>query len=287
MKNFNSLMADQIVLQYQGWEALVLPTFGANVAGLCCDGQPILRTPDTFEQLSQNMHLYGMPLLFPPNRVRGGMFEFEGKTYTLALNEPARNNHIHGSMANAPFEVIQQTGQMVRLRHCNHGERFPFHFEMELCIRLDQDGFWQQVTVRNTGKTAMPLALGFHTTFAAVPHFRVPLANAWKVDDCFIPTGRLLALNELEQGIVQGCSPDIARFSGFYTAAGNTAQIGDYLYRVSEGYDQWVLFNAGGGQGFICVEPQNTPVNALNMPGCPRLESGQSAQFWANITQSK
>ena len=36
----------------------------------------ILREPD-YDNLD-NPYLYGMPILFPPNRISGGKFEFEG-----------------------------------------------------------------------------------------------------------------------------------------------------------------------------------------------------------------
>src|SRR6266498_814440 len=39
----------------------------------------------------------GNPILFPfPNRVKGGAYTFEGKSYQLDINETARGNHIHG-----------------------------------------------------------------------------------------------------------------------------------------------------------------------------------------------
>lgn len=286
MKSVKPLMRDQVRLVCQRWEAYVLPTFGANVISLLCEGQPVLRTPQTLDQLKDNPHLYGMPLLFPPNRVKDARFAFEGKPYALVLNEPTRNNHIHGLMADAPFLVLERDDRMVRCLYQNRGKRFPFDFDLEVTIRLEEAGLRQSVCVRNTGIGAMPVALGFHTTFLAPAQLRVPLDRAWEVDEYWIPTGRLRSLSAQETEIVSGCNPNGRRISGFYTMAGQTAQIGRYQYCVSEGYTQWVLFNGGGTQGYICVEPQSGPVNGLNMPdGCRRLESGQSLSFWMEITR--
>ena len=39
---------------------------------------------------------------------------------------------------------------------------------------------------------------------------------------------------------------------------------GSFFYRVSENFDQWILWNGSGKQGFISIEPQQGAVNALN-----------------------
>ena len=38
----------------------------------------------------------GQPLIPWPNRLRDGVYEFDGERYQLALSEPAKHNAIHG-----------------------------------------------------------------------------------------------------------------------------------------------------------------------------------------------
>ena len=51
----------------------------------------------------------GIPVLFPfPNRIRGGQFTWEGKTYQLPANDPAMKNAIHGFACRRPWRVVDQ-----------------------------------------------------------------------------------------------------------------------------------------------------------------------------------
>ena len=62
----------------------------------------ILREPN-YEALD-NPYLYGMPILYPNNRISGGRFLFEGREYVFPVNEPSTHCHIHGFLHNAPFD---------------------------------------------------------------------------------------------------------------------------------------------------------------------------------------
>ena len=51
---------------------------------------------DSHEELLANP-ISKSSLLFPfPNRLAGGSYEFEGKIYQFPINEPERNNNLHG-----------------------------------------------------------------------------------------------------------------------------------------------------------------------------------------------
>ena len=55
-------------------------------------------------------------------------------------------------------------------------------------------------------------------------------------------------------------------------------------FTVSANFDQRVLFNGGGGQGFLCIEPQAGWVNGLNIPGAHKvLKKGQSEVYTMTI----
>ena len=74
--------------------------------------------------------------------------------------------------------------------------------------------------------------------------------------------------------------------SGFYRAAGFQAQIDEFRYTISENFDHWVLYNASGKDGFLCVEPQCGGVNGLNQIDNHRvLTPGESHIFHTSITK--
>ena len=282
-------MTGAVRLRCGGWEAEVLPAFGANTIRLRDGGRDILRAPRSPEELAAEPFLYGTPLLLPPNRTRGGQFRFDRREYRLPINEPDTGCHLHGRFADAPFETVRRTETECLCRLENPAEgpasRFPFAFVIEIAHRLGGDGLLQETRVQNTGRTAMPLLLGFHTAFAAPERVAVPIGLRWERDARFLPTGKLGELSAREAQWRDGFVPDGSAVSGFFTAAGHTAQIGKYIYETSENFTQWTLFN-GGGRDFFCAEPQSGPVDGLNRSGGHiRLDSGETARFWWRIAR--
>ena len=86
----------QLALRSGRWEAAVAPDFGANLTKLAYDGFPILRSPEREEELlSKSRYVYGNPLLLPPNRTKDGSFCFEGRSYSLPVNEQPSARPVH------------------------------------------------------------------------------------------------------------------------------------------------------------------------------------------------
>ncbi len=97
------------VLSAGGYEA----EFSADIGATCFRlfykplNAEILRTPNGESQRNTNVYLFGNPILFPPNRIRGGRFVFRGKEYVLPVNEPQTGCFIHGNLLNLPFAKKQ------------------------------------------------------------------------------------------------------------------------------------------------------------------------------------
>lgn len=275
-----------ICLQKNGWEAEVLPEYGMNMIRLSCRGKEVLRTPATEQEIRETPQVYGMPLLLPPNRTAGGTFVFHGKTYHLPINEPAFGNHIHGSLSKTPFRVLQHSPDSVTGIYENRGECYPFPFRITVTHRLTDQGTRHSFTICNTGNGAMPLAFGLHIAFRAPTFFAVPIGQRWETDRCYIPTGRLLPLTEEEKTYRQGQSACRGKtIRGFFTSEGRSARIGKIKLTVSEQFDQWVLWNGDGTQGFLCIEPMSGAVNALNSgQGLLELIPGTAVSYAVALT---
>lgn len=274
-----------LILRCEGWEATILPAFGANAVRLKHHDFDILRFPSHLNELDEQPYLFGMPVLLPANRTADGTFIFEGREYRLPLNEPERGNHLHGLLWNAPFRVAAAGERFASCVIENRGEYYPFPFWMTITYQLDGKGLLQHTELLNTGESAMPVVLAFHTTFLAKGTVAVPLGKRWERDPHrLLPSKRLLPLNKAEEEIAAGVSDGTRPVVGYYTAAGNRARIGDYYYEVSPVFTQWILYNADGNQGFICIEPQTNPVNGLNDPdGHLVVASGETAVFETRI----
>lgn len=269
-------MEGSIKLAHGDWYAEILPHFGMNAVVLRHCGNDLLRSPRDIDELRNSPYLFGTPLLFPANRTKDGRFEFCGKEYTLPLNEPTRNNHIHGLLYDAPFEVMSQSENEVTARFINNGERYPFPFEIVIRDLFDERGYERAVTVTNTGDSAMPFTLAFHTTFVEPRWFSAPIRKRYEVDERYIPTGEMLFTVEEYR---EGCDPSGKKISGFFERDGEAAIVDTYKYRFSEGFDNVILFNALGEMGLLCIEPQAGAVNGLNSGRCKILEPNEKAVF--------
>lgn len=277
-----------IPLDFEDWEAEILPFFGANLISLKYKGLPVLRTPDNIEQLKENPCLYGNPVLFPPNRTADGIFLFEKREYNLPVNEPHTGNHLHGRLYDAPFDVLEATDRSAVCLLKNRGKWFPFDFSMKIFFVLDGEGLTQHIAIHNDGSCSMPVLLGFHTTFAAPAQFSVSIKKRWERDERYLPTGKLSALSKSEFCFKNGCASEGQVISDYFTAENQSARLGNILYQVSPEFTQWVLYNGGGNKGFLCVEPQTGPVNGLNLPGGHTvLPQGETARFWLRFAFSR
>lgn len=269
-----------ITLTYADWAAQICPEYGMNTISLAYRDEQILRASASAARLQEDACIYGTPMLLPPNRTDGGRFTFEGVAYALPINDVAGGNHLHGFLNRTAFVVDAAGESCVTAHYENRGELFPFCFRVDVVLRLEETGYHQMFSIMNTGDKNMPLTFGIHTNFAEKPFFAVPLGQKWEKTARHIPTGKLLPLDEREQVFCTGFVPDSSPISGFYTSAGHTARIGELYYHVSENFDQWILWNGNGQQGFVSIEPQCGAVNALNSgTGLKILAPGQAEVF--------
>lgn len=268
-----------IRLQYKHWQAVITPEQGMNTVLLTCDGEYILRNPEGIVDPGTSC-LHGTPLLLPPNRTEYGRFTFDGKMYQLPINEGTLQNHLHGFLRFQAFTLTEHSDTYAVAVYENNGQIFPFPFAVRVTCRLDENGYHQEFAITNTGNADMPLAFGIHSNFEEKNYFRIPLGKQYIINERCIPVGEPVELDDRQKQYRDGMQPDGKSIDGFYTSGGNTARIGRMEYTVSDNFNQWILYNRGGNQGFISIEPQCGAVNCLNSGrGLLRLSSGETEVF--------
>jgi|LSQX01.2.fsa_nt_gb aldose 1-epimerase len=265
------------------WEAWIAPDYGMNTLALLWRDIPVLRSPKSMDEFLGAPETFGTPALIPASRTEGARFSFEGKEYGLPCNEPARNTHKHGILHKTAFTICSMSDNSVYGKYRNTGNCFPFPFDIFIGCELGEDGYRQQFTVENTGVTNMPLIFAIHAAFVKPETVRVPIEQRWVLTERVLPTGELVPLDEFEQAILKGCTLDDRRIEGCYTSCGRDARIGKFFYRVSQNFTQWIIWNGSGKQGFLCIEPQSGPINALNMPTCLTVPPGGRIRFSTHI----
>ncbi len=183
----------------------VLPTYGANVRELVLEKNgrfySVLDGYKTEADVDVNDWSKGNRLIPFPNRVRDGVYVFEGKKYALPINEPQRHNAIHGFIFKRPFSVQRQwkteTTVAVQLFYRYPGDYpgFPFPFEVTLDYKLSLHAFEVQVQVENTGSSPMPFGDGWHPYFQLKSpietlELKIPSTEILELDEQMIPTGK-------------------------------------------------------------------------------------------------
>ena len=268
------------------WHAEISACRGANISCLQYKGKHILMPFVSHEKLNENPFVQGSPLLLPAGRTAGGVFTFGGREYHLEITDTKNNLNLHGLLYKQEFSVVKAERERIVLWYENIGRIYPFNFCITAEYLMANSGFKQIFTIKNCGKTDMPYTFALHTCFFEPEYFSVPVECAQEKDERHIPTGKYIPLSCEEERYVSGTNPHGLHISGYYRANGNTAVIGDYIYTMSDAFDHYVLYNAGGNSGYLCVEPQAGAVNGLNIPGgCHIIPVGENHIFSTSISK--
>lgn len=137
-------------------------------------------------------------LLAPwPNRVQDGSYEFDGKRCQLAIDEPERQNAIHGLVRWSTWSVVAQESDRAVLEHRLHPTPgYPFTLDHRIEYSLDDDGLTVRVDATNVGEEACPYGFGAHPYLSGGDglvdelELRVPAETALVSDERSIPIGR-------------------------------------------------------------------------------------------------
>lgn len=272
--------------------AQIDPNHGANCMKLRNKryDAKLLREPPADGKLD-NPYLYGMPILFPVNRIEHGEFEFEGRKYVFPVNEPATGCHLHGELHRMRFECLEKSDRAAAFRYrAGEGEYlgFPHAFEIKMEYALEEEQFCHTVTVSNLSEENMPLFLGFHTTFntlltpKSLPDDVRVFADITEeyernMSVNYLPTGVKPPFDAVSTALSRGAyNPFDGSISRHYRGSGKMAltDIGNGLCMVYEnGAEYGFRLIFGNGAGYICLEPQTCLANCQNSP-FPRSENG-------------
>lgn len=305
--------ADIINLSAGDYRAKISVAHGANCVSLrnVKWNAVILREPEEGKEPDQTF-LYGMPVLFPVNRISGAVFTFEGRTYRFPVNEPATGCHLHGELHRMHFEAEDQTLHSVRCIYRATKERpyldFPHNYRIVICYSLTQDGLEQTVEVINDSEHNMPLMLGFHTTFR-IPFLEgsegkdirafVPAAEEYERNEFFLPTGKIAEADEVTEKLRSGeLIPEEYFISRHYRTDCDKMVLRDSKKKISLVYENcsdmpFRLIYNGGSKEFLCMEPMNCMTDCINAPfplnktGFSYIKPGETKRFRSVIRLCK
>lgn len=274
---------EAIPLRCGKWTAQVSPRYGMNTLSLRWNDRPVLRSPGSLEEFLRLPEGYGTPPLLPANRTKDGTFVFDGRIYTLPINDRF-HTHKHGYVHTSAFTVTFRSESVVEGILENHGEIYPFPFLMTIYTALKENGLHQSYTLKNIGNRDMPVIFAIHASFAAPERCRIPVEKVWLADERCLPTMELGSLPEELKPYTLGEARSDVPVGYCCPAAGLAVELDDMVYEVSSQFTQWIIWNGNGCEGFLCVEPQTAPSNALCRPGeAMVVRPGESVVFSTKI----
>jgi aldose 1-epimerase len=147
----------------------------------------------------------GIPILFPfPNRIRAGVFTWQGRPYQLPTIDPAGKNAIHGFACRSPWRAIDEggsaesgwlTGEFQLSRDAPTATPlWPADARLRLSYRLLENRLRIEAVVENPDTAPLPWGLGYHPYFALPPFggenavVLVPAQRYWQLQES-LPTG--------------------------------------------------------------------------------------------------
>lgn len=298
-KKGRPILPNAIKLENAWLEIQLIPEWGSNVIRLL-DKQKnlqLLREPASLSEYHQQPILYGIPILFPPNRIADGRFVFNKHMYQLNVNEPEKQNHIHGFVHDKPWEVVESNHFSVKTRFQSENfpdveQQFPHRFILDFTNILDHRSLRQIMQVQNLSTKEMPVGLGYHTTFrcSSVLDVVAPVAKRWQLNERNLPTG---VLQDVSTHIsVQSSLDDVFLVNPLLE---NVLHICDHesgikiKYVCDAQFTQWVIYNQDAKSGFICPEPYTWVTNApnLNLPftwtGFQTVQPGETKTYVSEI----
>ncbi|MFT4728647.1 MAG: aldose 1-epimerase [Granulosicoccus sp.] len=136
------------------------------------------------------------------NRIRDGLFEFQGQTIQL---KKAESHAIHGALRKLPWKVKSSDSSSLICQfnsNDHHAVNWPWPISATLEHRVQGDLLTSQITLTNNGDTDMPAGFGWHPYFVRTINgadavLTLPVESVFPdaSGDC-LPDGAAVALPE-------------------------------------------------------------------------------------------
>lgn len=293
----------------------IVPGVGSNLIRFDVGGRAIVHSPLSVRALKHETFAAfraGVPILFPPNRVKRGEFAYNGRTYRLPINEPP-NYHLHGEICSRAWEVIraranEEDGASIecRFRYAAHPDLlayFPHQLTFTVSFRLKDGELHMGGDIRNEGPDEAPFGFGLHPYFA-VPfreggriELTVPATAQWPVTNEALATGEpsatrfAEALNggtDISGYPLAGCSMLSLAEGGAECRIRMVDQGYAIRYRVGPEFPYLLLFRPDWAESFS-LEPYTCVTDAFNLPYPPEktgaigIKPGETIAFSTSI----
>jgi aldose 1-epimerase len=233
-------------------------------------------------------------LLAPwPNRIEDGSYEFDGRSFQLPLNEPARRNAIHGLVRWSHWSVAERAADRVAFEHVLYPQPgYPFALELHAGYSLSEVGLEARIQATNVGSEAAPFGAGWHPYLAVEGEvvdgveLCVPTETVLVADERGLPVGSAAVADE-GLDFREARPIGTARLDHCFTGLERdgrgraVARVGRTTVWVDETFRYLMVFTGDGlpdvERRSVAIEPMTCAPNAFRSgDGLTRLEPGQA-----------
>ena len=285
---------EQVELAF-GEQRAVVVGVGAGLRAYSAGGRPVIDGYGADELC----HAGRGQLLIPwPNRIEDGSYEFDGRSYQLPLNEPARQNAIHGLARWSDWSVVDRMEDRVTFEHALYPRPgYPFALELRAAYSLSEDGLAVRIEATNAGSEAAPFGAGWHPYLAVEAEvvdnveLRVPAATVLVANERGLPVGSAAVGDEgldfrearpIGSARLDHCFTDLERDDDGRAAV----RVGRITLWADETFPYLMVFTGDGlpdvERRSVAIEPMTCAPNAFRSgEGLIRLEpSGTHVGRW-------
>lgn len=262
-------MTPTIELSAENLRLQISPSMGGSISSFTWgkDSLPILhsRIDDGGDILSTA----SFPLVPFVNRVRGGTFDFGGKTVSLKPNLAGDQSPLHGQGWLAPWTVEDATEASAILKFDHEPGEWPWSYRSLQLFELDDGGLSYRISCTNLSDEPMPCGVGIHPYFPCGPDTRLDteVSAVWTIDEHVLPVDKVPAEGKYSLRNRTICGQQLDHGFGGW---GGQARVSDpnWPFEISFSSPSAKFFQvySPAEGGFFAAEPVTHANAAMNEP---------------------
>ena len=248
------------------------PQLGGSVAYFRCHNVNLMRPLSEEARAARNVLGVAMfPMAPYANRIENNEFEFAGRTWRFAANNPPELYNVHGTAWRLPWtERHDRCNATLSLEVVEPDE--PYSYRMTQSFELRPDGLDVTLEMSNLGALPMPFGFGLHPWFVrdrdVELQFRAERMFHEGPNHTASHSGPLSAENDFSHGMPLPQTWRNNDFGGWDGQADiRFPSRGLGLRLEAEPIFRHLMLYADPTKPYFCIEPQTNAPGALNVMG--------------------
>lgn len=265
------MSGERITLRAGELSADIVPALGGSIARFeriaANHRQPLFRDDRNAAQHALDTSCF--PMVPYVNRIRGGTFDCDGRTVQLAANMAGDASPLHGQGWLDAWIVVEAGERHVVLTFSHEAGEWPWHYDAEQRIELDDEGLSVTLSCTNRSAERMPCGIGLHPYFPcdAQTILDTRVDSVWTIDAAVLPVENLPATGRYDLRNRRICGQSLDNgfdgWSGEATIRWPGEPVG--LRLSSPDARRFQVYSPADG-GLFVAEPVQQANAALNAP---------------------